>query len=110
MACRIKLSVILARRGSVGPGRDHGGLADGRQRFKHPRIGVERLVGDQRIGLQRGQQVVRSLQVVCVSAGQEEAERVAQCIDQGMDLGAQPAARAANRLVLADFFWAPALC
>ena len=54
--------------------------------------------------------MVRPLQVVRLATGQEEADWVAQCIDQGMDLGAQTAARAANRLVLAGFFWAPALC
>jgi hypothetical protein len=35
----IKLMVLLARRGPVGPRRDHHGLADGRQRLKHERIG-----------------------------------------------------------------------
>ena len=54
--------------------------------------------------------MVRSLQVVRLAAGQEEANRVAQRVDQGMDLGAQSAARAPDRLVLTSFFWAPALC
>src|SRR5271166_4547761 len=110
MARAIKFSVVVARRGPVGSWRDHRGLPSGRQRLKYASIGVERLVGDQRIGLHRGQQVVRPLQVVCLATGQEEADWVAQCVDQGMDLGAQTAARAANRLVLAGFFWAPALC
>src|ERR1700756_2024214 len=110
MARAIKLSVVVARRGPVGSRRDHHGLTSGRQRLKYASIGVERLVGDQRIGLHRGQQVVRPHQVVCLAAGQEEADRVAQCVDQGVDLGAQSTARAADRLVLAGFFWAPALC
>jgi hypothetical protein len=54
--------------------------------------------------------VVGPDQVVCFAAGQEEADRVAQRIDQGVDLGAQSAARAPDRLVLTSFFWAPALC
>ena len=49
-------------------------------------------------------------QVVCLAAGQEEAERIAERIDQCVDLGAQPTARAPDRLVLARFFLAPALC
>ena len=110
MARCIKLSVIVARRGPVGSWRDHGGLAGGRQWLEYARVGVERLVGDQRVGFHHGQQVVRSDQVVCLAAGQEEADRVAQGVDQGVDLGAQSATRAANRLVLAGFFWAPALC
>ena len=73
-------------------------------------IGVERLVGDQRIGLHRRQQLVGPDQVVCLAAGQEEADRVAQRVDQGVDLGAQSAARSPDRLVLAGFFSAPALC
>ena len=110
MARRIELSVIVARRGPVGSRRDHRGLARGGQRLKDARVGVERLVGDQRVGLHRGQQVVGPFQVVCLAAGQEEADRVAQRVDQGVDLGAQPAARASDRLVLAGFFSAPALC
>ncbi len=49
-------------------------------------------------------------QVVDLAASQMKAERIAERIDQGMDFGAQPAARAPDRLVLAGFFWAPALC
>jgi hypothetical protein len=67
-------------------------------------------VGDQRIGFDRGQQLVGPDQVVYLAAGQEEVDRVAQRIDQSVDLGAQSAARAPGRLVLAVFSWAPALC
>jgi hypothetical protein len=45
-----------------------------------------------------------------LTRGQEEAEGIAQSIDQGMDPGAQPAFAAADRLILAVFFLAPALC
>jgi hypothetical protein len=110
MARRIKRSVILARRAPVGSRRDHRGLAGGCQRLNDARVGIERLVGDQRIGLDRGQQVVGPDQVVCLAAGQEEADRVAQRVDQGVDLGAQSAARVSDRLVLTVFFWAPPLC
>jgi hypothetical protein len=110
MTRRIKLSVIVARRGPIGPGRDHRGLASRRQRFEDARVGVERLVSDQCIGLDRGEQVVSPDQVVCLAASQEEAEWVAERVDQCVDLGAQSAARAPDRLVLAGFFWAPALC
>src|ERR1700758_1661395 len=51
MARAIKLSVVVARRGPVGSRRDHHGLTSGRQRLKYASIGVERLVGDERIGL-----------------------------------------------------------
>jgi hypothetical protein len=104
MTRRIKLSVIVAWRGAIGSRRDYSGLARGRQGFKHALVGVERLVGDQLIGLHRRQQVIGPDQVVCLAAGQEEADRVAQRIDQGVYLGAQPAARSPDRLVLAGFF------
>jgi hypothetical protein len=72
--------------------RDDYGLARLRQRLKYARIGVERLVADQGIGLRRGQQVVGPDQVVCLAAGQEESDRVAPRVDQGVYLGAQSAA------------------
>ena len=73
-------------------------------------LGIERLVGDQRVGLHRGQQLIGTDEIVRLAAGQGEADRIAERIDQRVDLGAQSAARAADRLVLAGFFWAPALC
>jgi hypothetical protein len=36
--------------------------------------------------------VIGSDQVMCLTAGQEESERITECIDQCMDLGAQSAA------------------
>ena len=67
-------------------------------------------VGDECISLHLRQQMISAHQVMGLAAGQEEVDRVAERIGQGMDLGAQSAARAPDRLVLADFFWAPALC
>ena len=51
--------------------------------------------------------MIGSHKVVRFTAGQEKAERVAQRVDQCMDLGAQSAARTPDRLVLAGFFWRP---
>src|SRR5215203_3888763 len=56
------------------------------------------------------QQRVCALQVMGLARGQEEAEWIAESVDQGMDLGAQSAFAAPDRLILAVFFWAPALC
>src|SRR5258706_15442226 len=41
---------------------------------------------------------------------QENRNGIAQCVDHGVDFGAQSALAAPDRLVLAVFFWAPALC
>jgi hypothetical protein len=47
---------------------------------------------------------------VFLAPGQVEADRIAEGIHKGVDLGAQSTARAADRLVFVGFFWAPALC
>ena len=49
-------------------------------------------------------------QIVLLAAGQEEADGIAERIDQCVDLGAQSASRSPDRLGLAIFFFAPALC
>jgi hypothetical protein len=54
--------------------------------------------------------VVGTDQVVSLTASQKHAGRVSERIDEGVDLGAQSAARAPDGLVIAGFFWAPALC
>ena len=45
-----------------------------------------------------------------LSGGEQEGDRVAERVDQGVDLGAQPALAATDRLVFANFLGAPALC
>jgi hypothetical protein len=49
------------------------------------------------------QQRISPGQVVRLSGGQQEAQRIAECIGQRVDLRAQAAAAAANRLIL-NFF------
>ena len=106
----VDVLVVVARQSPVCLGRDHRRFAGRSQRRDDPLVGIERFVGDQRVGLHRGQEVVGADQIMRLSAGQEEVDRVAERIDQGVDFGAQPPARSADRLVLAGFFWAPALC
>jgi hypothetical protein len=45
-----------------------------------------------------------------LSRRQDEVQRIAQRIDKRMNLGAQPAFAAPDRLAFAVFFCAPALC
>ena len=77
---------------SVGPGRDHRGLSGRLQRLDHALVCVVSLVGDQQVSLHFGQQVVSADQVVRLTSGQVEAERIAESIHEGVDLGAQSAA------------------
>jgi hypothetical protein len=45
-----------------------------------------------------------------LSGGEQEIDRVAEGIDEGVDLGAQSSFAAADRLGRLVFFEAPALC
>jgi hypothetical protein len=54
--------------------------------------------------------MVSTNRIMLLAAGQKEADRVAERIDQAMDLGAQSATRSTDHLILAGFFGAPALC
>src|SRR5215211_8633596 len=92
------------------PRWDHGCLAGLGQRFEHPRVGIERLVGNERLGLKLREQGIRSSQIVLLTAGEMKAGRVAERIDGGVDFGAQPAARASDGLIRPPFLGAPALC
>src|SRR5580658_5812864 len=87
MARAIKLSIVVARQGPVGSRRDHRGLTSGSQRLEYASIGVERPVGDQRIGRHRGQQVVRPHKVRWLAPGQKGADWVGQRGDHGVGLG-----------------------
>src|SRR5215204_141814 len=89
---------------------DDGCLAGFSQRFAHPRVGIERLVGDERLGLKLREQGIRPLQIMSLARREQKAGRIAERIDGGVDFGAQPAARASDGLILTPFLRAPALC
>ena len=80
------------------------------QRLEHPLVGIERFVGDERLGLKRGQQGIGSGQIVLLTAGEMKAGRIAERIHQRVDLGGQPALAAPDRLVWPSFLAAPAEC
>ena len=110
VTCFEEIAVIVSADFAVGLGRDYRRLTGRGQWHNDPFVGVEGFVGDQNIGLHGWQKVIGAEQIMRLTAGQEEADWIAQGIDQGVDLGAQSTARAADRLVRAGFFWAPALC
>jgi hypothetical protein len=92
------------------PRWDHGCLAGVSQRLEYPLVGIERLVGDERLGLKVGQQGIGSGQIVRLTAGQMKADRITKGIHQRVDLGGQPALAAADGLVGPCFLGAPAAC
>ena len=73
-------------------------------------IGVVGLVGEKGLGAAVFQQRLRLAEVRGLPWGQGEGDRIAERVDQGVDLSGQSAAGSADGLVAAVFFRAPALC
>src|SRR3954471_23206281 len=55
------------------PRWDDGRLAGASQRLEHPLVGMERLVGHERLGLKVGQQGIGSGQIMLLTAGEMKA-------------------------------------
>ena len=72
--------------------------------------GVVAFVAEEGFGLRFSREGLGLGDVVDLAAGEAERQRVAQGVDDHMDLGGQAAARAAYGLVEAPFLRAPALC
>ena len=62
------------------------------------------------MGLHFGREGLGLGDVVDLAAGEAERQRVAESVDDHMDLGGRAAARAAYGLVEPPFLSAPALC
>ena len=86
---------------------DDGGYASGLQWFDHSRIGVVRLIRQQRLRLQPRQQRVRPGQIMDLTGGQDDLQRVAQSVGQNVEFAAQTAFASADGLIFAGFFWHP---
>ena len=80
------------------------------QRFEHPLVRIERLVRNECLGLKLREQGIGSSQIVLLTASEMKADRIAERIHQGVDLGGQPALAAPDRLVRPSFLGAPAAC
>ena len=106
----VEVSVVVSGDLTVGLGWDDRRLARCGKKLNHPRVGVKRFVGDQRVSVHVWEQMVSPNQVMSLAPSQEEAGGIAQRINDGVDLGAQPSSGASDCLILSDFFWAPALC
>ena len=73
-------------------------------------VGIVAFVAEEGFGLHFSREGLGLGDVVDLAAGEAERQRVAQGVDNHMDLGGQAAARAAYGLVEAPFLRAPALC
>src|SRR3954469_14981478 len=110
VACLVEVFVEGARRLPGFPRWDDGCLASLGQRIKHPLVRIERLVGNERLGLKLREQRIGSSQIMLLTTGQVKADRIAERIHQGVDLGGQPALAAPDRLVWPSFLGVPAAC
>ena len=86
------------------------GLMARTSRLSNEGVGVVALVAEEGFGLRFGREGFGLGDVVDLAAGEAERQRVAQGVDDHMDLGGQAAARAAYGLVEPPFLRAPALC
>ena len=108
IAFAVEDEVARARGFSVGFGWDDRGdrsiVEDGDEG-----VGVERLVGDQSAGIDGFDQRFGAGEIVILAWAEHHLDRIAEGVDERVNLGGQPAAGSADRL-RAMFFWAPALC
>ena len=108
VAIAIQMPIERARIASIGSRRNHG-LPALRADRGDEGIRVLALVGDDGAAGKPLDQRRGLIDIGKLARRQDDPQRVAQGIDRHMQLGAQPAARAADRLC-AVFFLAPALC
>ena len=69
----IEFSVKIGRGQAMGPRRDYGRFAGSCQRLADRRVGIEGLIGDQRISGHLRQQRIGSDQIVGLPRGQQES-------------------------------------
>jgi len=93
----------------AGLGRDdHGDAA--RFEIVNETVGIIALIAEKRSRLYLVGQQFGLLDVVNLATCEAEHQRIAERIDDGVDLGRQSTARTADRFIDAAFFKAPALC
>ena len=80
------------------------------QGLHHPSLGVVAFVGNDNLPWRVLEQHIGTLQIMTLSGRQMKARGVAQRIDCGVNLGAQPASAAPDGLFVQTPFFAPALC
>ena len=106
----VEFLVVFALHISICFGWNDGEFSGLLQGFEYPFVGVEALIGEDRLGLEWRQQHIGSVQLAGLALGKMEAGRVAERIHGGVNLGAQTTFAAPDGLRLAPFLSAPALC
>jgi hypothetical protein len=109
VAFSVEGEVALARGDAIDLWRDDRGDAP-RLQGQDQSVGVIGLVGQEGSRTDPGQQRLGLAKIGGLAGGQRDADRIAQSVDDDVDLGGQSASGTADGLVLAVFFRAPALC
>ena len=108
IAFAVEGEVARARGVSVGFGWDDWddrSIAEGGDEA----VGVERLIGDQSAGIDGFDERLSASQIVILARAEHHFDRIADGVDERVNLGCQSAAGSADGLRTV-FFWAPALC
>ena len=105
----VSLLVIRAKRKSIAARRNNS-LGPCGDDDVHEGIAVIPFVGDHSIGCDSLDQSRALRNVGGVATGQDQAQRITQGIYTGVNLGGQPTARTADRLIATVFLGAPAEC
>ena len=108
IAFAVEGEIARARGFSVGLGWDDGGdrsIVEGGDEG----VGVEGHVGDQSAGIDGFDQRFGTSEIVILARAEHHLDRIAEGIDERVNLGGQSAAGSADGL-RPVFFWAPALC
>ena len=109
VALAIEREVALARRLAICPRRNDG-LDAADFEMLDEAVAIIACVSEDGCGFDSLGQDLSLRYVVNVSAGEAHRQRIAQRIDDGVNLGRQSSARAADRFVRIPYFRAPALC
>ena len=109
IAFAIEGKIGIARRDPIGLGWNDRHDASALELLDQG-IGIIGLVGQEGLGLDLVEQRRGLADIGRLSRRERQGDRIAERIDDGMDLRGQPAARPADGLIFAFFFLAPALC
>jgi len=110
VASFVEMAVECALNVARGARWDDDGFASHEQRLNHARVGVVGFVGQYRRGWSFLEQDVSAVQIMSLPGRQVKTRGVAQCIDGGVNLCAQPSPAAPDGLLLRTPPFAPELC
>ncbi len=108
--CPVQVFIVFAFEGSIGFRRNDDALAHLLQRLDHSFIGVKRLVRDDHVSVNAGQQGIGFVKVMRLSWREMKICGIAQRIACRMDFRSQPAFTPSDHFLFTMPPFAPALC